>query len=665
MLRRYPTPTLVVPRCSPWVLFLFLFAGSDAALCGLSAAPVATALAQTGAPAGEWLTYGGDDGHTRYSPLDQITARNAGELAIVWRWTARNFGPNPYVTSQTTPIMVDGKLFATAGDRRAVVAIDPETGETLWMWTMHEGERLATAPRRNPGRGVSFWRTDSGELRIFAVTPGYHLVALDAETGRPATAFGNDGVVDLMAGHRERSGIPLVGTIGATSPPTVAGDVVVVGSAHHVGFRPPSMRNTPGDVRGFDAATGELLWTFRTIPEEGEEGYVSWEEGSAEYTGNAGVWAPITYDPDTGYVYLPTEAATGDYYGGHRPGDNLFSTSLVCLDSRTGERVWHFQTVRHDVWDYDNPAAPLLADLEIDGVPRKVVAQITKQGFTFVFDRETGVPVWPIEERPVPQSDVPGERSSPTQPFPTLPEPFDRQGFEPDFLIDLTPEIRERAQAVASRYRMGPLYTPPSLAEAPDGTLGTLSLPYSTGGGNWEGAAFDPETGFFYVGSQTNAFVLALEEGGESSDMDYVHRFRPPAQVARGVPIVKPPWGRVTAIDLKSGRVAWVVANGDTPPSVADALGVELSELPRTGKVSRAGLLVTRTVLFAGEGPGGAPVLRALDKETGTTLAEIDLPHAQTGVPMTYMAGDRQYVVLSVGGRGESAELVALALLDG
>ena len=618
-------------------------------------------VGQWGTPPDAWLTYGGDNGHTRYSPLAQIDASNAADLEVAWRWTARNFGPNPAISSQTTPIFVNGTLYATAGQRRAVVAIDPETGETLWAWTMDEGRRLRTAPRRNPGRGVSYWRDDTGRGRILAVTPGYRLVALDAETGRPVTEFGDGGIVDLMENHRAREGVDMVGSIGATSPPTVAGDVVVVGSAHHVGFRPPSMRNTPGDVRGFDVRTGELLWTFRTVPERGEEGRDTWESGSADYSGNAGVWAPITYDAETGYIYLPTEASTGDYYGGHRHGDNLFSTSVVCLDSRTGQRVWHFQTVHHDIWDYDNPAAPLLADVTIGGVVRRIVAQITKQGFTFVFDRVTGEPVWPIEERPVPQTDVPGERTSPTQPFPTRPAPFDRQGFGPEDLIDLTPELHERAKEVAARYRMGPIYAPASLADDPDGTLGTLSLPLSTGGGNWEGAAYDPETGLMYIGSQTNADVLALEEGGDNSDMAYVRRFRR-AQVAPGVPIVKPPWGRITAIDLKSGEHVWMVPNGEAPAQLAEAMGVPRDSLPRTGKVSRAGLLVTGTLLFAGEGAGGAPVLRALDKATGETIAEITLHNSQTGVPMTYMASGRQYVVLSVGGRGRAAELVALAL---
>jgi quinoprotein glucose dehydrogenase len=421
------------------------------------------------------------------------------------------------------------------------------------------------------------------------------------------------------------------------------------------------MVNTPGDVRGFDARTGRLLWTFKTIPEAGEEGNETWLDDSATYTGNAAVWAPISFDPETGYVYLPTEAATGDYYGGHRHGNNLFSTTLVCLDSRTGEKIWHFQIIHHDIWDWDNPTFPILADLEIDGEPRKIVAQVTKQGFTYVFDRLTGEPIWPIEERPVPQTDVPGEWTSPTQPFPTKPPPFERQGFTEDDLLDFTPELRARAVEVAGAYRMGPIFTPPSLAEAPDGSRGTLSLPSTTGGANWEGGALDPETGYLYVGSQTNVSVLAMIEGGDRSDMNYILGFGR-AQVARGIPIVKPPWGRITALNLTDGTLAWMVPNGDTPEGVAERLGVEPEDVPRTGKVSRAGVLVTKTLLMAGEGSSGAAVFRALDKMTGETLGEIELPNAQVGLPMTYMHEGRQYIVISVGGGGEAAELVALAL---
>jgi glucose dehydrogenase len=526
---------------------------------------------------------------------------------------------------------------------------------------MDEGERLSAAPRPNPGRGVAYWSDGGDDRRILVVTPGYHLVALDAETGHPVEGFGAEGVVDLNQEHRTRDGVPLVGTIGSSSPPTVVGDVVVVGSAHHVGLRPPSMINTPGDIRGYDAHSGELLWTFKTIPDAGEEGNETWLNDSWTYTGNAAVWAPISYDAETGYVYLPTEAATGDYYGGHRHGDNLFSTSLVCLDSRTGEKVWHFQIIHHDIWDWDNPTFPILADLEIDGEPRKIVAQLTKQGFTYVFDRITGAPIWPIEERPVPQTDVPGEWTSPTQPFPTKPPPFDRQGFSEDDLIDFTPEIRERALEAVADYRMGPIFTPPSLADAPDGTNGTLSLPSTIGGANWEGGALDPETGMLYVGSQTNASILQLIPGGDQSDMDYIFGFAR-AQIARGVPIVKPPWGRITALDLTDGTFSWMVPNGDTPDGVAERLQIDPALVPRTGKVSRAGLLVTRTLLFAGEGASGGPTFRALDKATGETVAEIELPNVQIGLPMTYMHEGRQYIVISVGGGGEPAELVALAL---
>jgi len=620
-----------------------------------------SAVAQQGTNDGEWRVYGGDPGHTRYAGLDQIDASNVGDLGVVWRWTGRNFGPNPNIRSSTTPLMVDGVLYATAGMRRAVVAIDAGTGETLWTWSLREDERLSVAPRPNPGRGVGYWEDGRGNARILVVTPGYHMAALDASTGVPVAEFGRDGIVDLMEGHRARDGIDLVGTIGSSSPPTIVGDVVVVGSAHHVGFQPPSRANTPGDIRGFNVRTGELIWTFKTIPEAGELGVDTWQDDSWTYTGNAASWAPISFDPETGYVFVPTEAPTGDFYGGHRPGSNLFSTSLLVLDSRTGERIWHFQTVHHDIWDMDNPTAPILADIVIEGQPRKVVVQITKQSFAFVFDRLTGEPIWPIEERAVPQTDVPGEWTSPTQPFPTKPAAFDRNGFTEDDLIDFTPEIRARAAEIAAGFRMGPLYTPPSLADAEDGTGGTLMLPYSTGGANWEGGALDPETGFLYVGTQTNPFVLTLREGGDRSDMNYVQGFGR-AQLAPGVPIVKPPWGRITAIDLSTGDHAWMIANGDTPPSVAQRLEMAPADIPRTGKISRAGVLVTKTLLFAGEGLSGDPVFRAHDKMTGEILAEIELPNTQAGLPMTYLHEGRQFIVMSVGGGGQPAELVALAL---
>jgi quinoprotein glucose dehydrogenase len=631
-----------------------------AALLLVAALP-AGATAQLGA-SGEWRVYGGDPGHTFYSSLDQINAQNAQTLEVAWRWSARNFGTNPLAESQTTPLYVDGVLYATAGIRRSTVAIDPSTGETLWMWRMDEGrERLADAPRVNPGRGLAYWSDGRGDDRIYVITPGYHMASLDAETGEPVPGFGNDGVLDLNENHRTREGVSLIGTIGASSPPAVIGDVVVVGSAHHVGMRPPSMTNTPGDVRGFDARTGRLLWTFETIPEPGEFGSDTWLEDSNAYTGNAAVWAQIAWEADPGIDYLPTEAATGDYYGGHRPGNNLFSTAIVALDARTGERKWHFQTIHHDIWDWDNPTHPILANVTVDGRPRQILAQITKQGFVFVLDRVTGEPIWPVEERPVPQGDVPGEWYSPTQPFPTKPAPFDRQGFSEADLIDFTPEIKERAREIASQYRWGPLYSPPSLQSAADSTRGTITLPASTGGANWEGGAIDAATGILYVPSVTALSFLSLVEGGQNSDMRYIAGGGR-GQLAPGVSIVRPPWGRITAIDLNTGEHVWMRPNGETPPYVAERLQLDPSVVPNTGVQSRASLMVTSTLLFAGEGTNGTPRMWVLDKATGNTVAQIELPGTTSGKPMTFMHDGTQYVVVSVSPDGEAAELVALTL---
>ncbi len=620
--------------------------------------------AQRGAASGEWPVYGGDLASTRYAALDQIDNDNVADLEIAWRWTAQNFGPRAELRNETTPLMIDGVLYATAGSRRSVVAIDPGTGETLWMYRLDEGERGAEAPRPNSGRGVAYWnaggRPDTG--RILVVTPGFHLVALDARDGRPVSSFGEDGVVDLMVGVR--GDIPPVGRIGSSSPPVIVGDVIVVGSAQEVGMAPDSMRNIKGDVRGFDARTGELLWTFHTVPAPGEFGDRTWEDGSADYTGNAGVWAPFSADSELGYVYLPVEAATSDLYGGHRPGDNLFSSSLVCLDARTGERVWHYQIIHHDIWDWDLPTAPILVDINVDGREIKAVAQISKQAWVYVFDRVTGEPVWPIEERAVPQSDVPGERTSPTQPHPSRPAPFDRQGFSEDDLIDFSPEIRAQALELISNYRTGPIFTPPSLVGGEDGNRGTLMLPSTIGGGNWEGGAVDPETGILYLGSFTNLSSFGVRPTDpERSDLSYWAGGRAP-RLPRGLPIVKPPWGRITAIDLNTGDHVWMVPNGETPENIKNHALLQGIELGKTGALSRATLLVTKTLLFAGEGLSGRPVFRAHDKATGEILAEIELPATTTGIPMTYMHGERQYVVVAVGSRGYPAGLVALTLRD-
>ncbi len=612
------------------------------------------ALGQNGASNGEWPAYSADGGSTKYSWLTEIDHENVGDLEIAWRWQARNFGPEPEFNFRVTPIMVDGILYATAGYRRAVVAIDAATGETLWMYRLEEGKRGENAPRLNSGRGVSYWREGADE-RIFLITPGYHLVSLDAKTGQPVTTFGQSGIVDLKRGL-DRPVDPIEGAIGSSSPPVVSNGVVVVGAALLTGLAPVSKENAPGFIRGYDARTGERLWIFHTIPLPGEYGNETWEGDSWSYTGNAGVWAPFSVDDELGYVYLPTEAATGDYYGAHRLGDNLFTQSLVCLDLRTGERVWHYQMVHHGIWDYDNPAPPILVNIEVDGRPLKAVVQVTKQAFAYVFDRVTGEPIWPITERQVASSDIPGERTSPTQPFPTKPAPFDLQGLTLDDLIDFTPELKAQAVEIASQYRIGPLFTPPSLAQAEDGTRGLIQIPGQGGGANWEGAAVDVESGVLYVPSITNPIVRGLFNDPEHSDMNYVDaRWRLPGP--QGLPLVRPPWGRVTAIDLNTGEHLWMVPNGDTPEYVRDHPALAGIEIPRTGTATRGSTIVTRALLFV---TSGDPILRAHDKETGAIVAEIALPARATGVPMTYMVEGRQYIVVAVAGPDHPAELVAL-----
>jgi glucose dehydrogenase len=603
-----------------------------------------------------WLSLNGNLAAQRYSPLDQINAENGSRLTVAWRLPTAMFGPTPESKNVSSPIVANGSMFATVGQMRDVIAVDPGTGQLLWMWRANDKERFERSPRKGSGRGVAYWQSGSKQ-RVLTVTPGYFLVSLDARTGEPDPEFGHDGVVDLQEGLRRAVGRSDL-DITLTMPPFVINDVIIVGSSHQVGYRPPSKANVKGDVRAFDAATGKLLWTFHTIPAAGEPGEETWLRGSAEYTGNAGVWAPMSADPELGLVYLPVEGPTGDRYGGDRPGANLFSSSLVAVDVKTGERRWHYQIVHHDIWDFDNPSAPILCDLS-NG--RKVVVQLTKQAFAYVLDRRTGKPIWPIRERRVPQTTVSGEWTSPTQPFPSRPAPFDRQGISESDLIDLTPEILAAAKEAVKPYRMGPLFTPASLANAPDGTKGTLTLPSSTGGANWEGGAFDPETGLLYVPSRTAAEVLALVSDSKASSVKYVQgNGRPPT--ALGLPIVRPPWGRITAIDLQSGDHKWWIANADTPREVAENPAVANIALGRTGIPTRAGLLVTKTLLFAGEGWGGTAVLRTHDKASGKIVSEVHLPAAQAGQPITYMHRGKQFIAMFIGDGKSPAELVALSL---
>jgi quinoprotein glucose dehydrogenase len=622
------------------------------------------AAAQANAPPpahvyAEWPHYGGNLASHRYSPLDQINRDNVANLRVEWRYAAGNFGPRPEQKMESTPLMLDGVLYTTVGMTRNVVAIDAVTGETLWLWRPNDGERYESAPRKSSGRGLSYWTDGQGDERLLVVTPGFYLVALDPRTGRQVPGFGENGVVDLMLGVRGE--INEKSSIGNTSPAVIVGNTVIVGPAHEVAMRPPSKANLKGDVRGYDVRTGQRLWTFHTIPERGEPGYETWLEGSAEYTGNAGVWARMSADEELGLVYLPIEAPLSDLYGGERPGDNLYGNSLVCLDARTGEVVWFYQLIHHDIWDWDNPTAPILMDLVVDGRPIKAVAQITKQAWVYTFDRVTGEPVWPIEERPVPTSDVPGEWTAPTQPFPTKPAAFDRQGFTEEDAIDFTPELRAEALEGLKSFRTGPMYTPPSLGASPEGTRGTLLLPSPVGGANWEGGTFDPETGMLYIGSFTNPAVFALTAEPDFTDVRYIAGGGGELPWLNGLPIVKPPWGRITAIDMNTGEHAWMIPNDPTPAEVINNPALAGISLPRTGRTTRAMLLATKTLLFGTDGWGGTPILRVYDKATGEEIAAIDLPGASGGLPMSYAVDGRQFIAISVAGE-RGAELVALAL---
>lgn len=607
--------------------------------------------------AGDWPDFNGNMAAQRYSPLDQINADNVGSLQIAWRLPTGMFGSQPEFTATFTPLEVDGVLYTTIGAQRDIVALDATSGQLLWQWRAQEGERFDAAPRKGSGRGVAFW-TDGDKRRVMTITPGFYLVSLDADTGVPDPEFGDNGIIDMQEGLRlahNRDDID----IGSSMPPFVMDDVIVVGPAMAVSMRPPSMSNVKGDVRAYDARTGEHLWTFHTIPRPGEYGYDTWLNNSADFTGNTGVWAPMSGDPELGHVYLPVEAGTGDRYGGDRPGDNLFSSSLVAVDIKTGERQWHQQMIRHDIWDWDNPAAPILADLP-NG--RKIVMQVTKQSFVYTYDRETGEPIWPIEDLPVPAGDVPGEWYAETQPFPTRPAGFDRQGITEDDLVDFTPEIREAALEAIKPFRLGTnLYSPPSLKDAPDGTMGTLSLPSVTGGANWEGAAMDPETGMLYVPSRTVVTVLSVEND-PNSDVAYSMALGVRTPRAMGLPIVKPPYGRITAIDMNSGDHVWMMANADTPPAIANNPALAGVDIPRTGVETRSGLLLTKTLLFSGEGVGGGPMLRAYDKQTGEIVGEIEMPGTQTGQPFTYEHDGKQYIGMVVSARGNPSELVVYAL---
>ncbi|HYL39024.1 MAG TPA: PQQ-binding-like beta-propeller repeat protein, partial [Bryobacteraceae bacterium] len=657
----------------------------------------AAAFAQPSTKNGEWPQYTADLKGTKYSPLDQINASNFKQLEVAWRFKTDNLGPRPEYKLEGTPLMIQGVLYATAGTRRSVVALDAKTGELIWAHSLREGNRAAIAPRQLSGRGLAYWTDGKGDDRVLYVTTGYRLVALNAHTGGMISSFGKDGMVDLKEGVVYGAGRQIdleTGEIGIHSTPVVVKDTVIIGSSMKEGQTVVTHNNTKGLVRAFDARTGRRLWTFNTIPRPGEFGNDTWEDGSWAVNGNTGVWTQITVDEDLGLVYLPVESPTSDWYGGHRPGNNLFGESLVCVDLRTGQRKWHYQVVHHPIWNYDLSSAPILADINVDGRAIKAVALPGKQAFLYVFDRVTGKPVWPLDERPVPQSDVPGEKTSPTQPFPTKPPAYARNFLKiPDDLIDFTPEMRAQARDLVSRYRAEGMFTPPVVGDPNGKWLGAINLGNGTGGTNWPGAAYDPETHIFYAQAQQAAIsVISLRTPPpEFSDMRYVsgrqdqpfrEAFGPGFGTAadsplakqlgrpqqgggggggalnvQGLSIVKPPYSVITALNLDRGEIQWQVPYGETPDNVRNSPALKGLNIPNTGQLGSVGLLVTKTLVILGDSqltttpqhPRGA-MLRAYDKSSGKEVGAVWMPAPQSGSPMTYMADGKQYIVVAISG---------------
>jgi quinoprotein glucose dehydrogenase len=699
-----------------------------------------------GNAAGEWRYWGADAWSTRYSPLDQINASNFDSLDVAWQWNASAFGADEYY--RTTPLYANGRLFTVATTRRIAAAIDPRSGETLWMWRLDEGIRWQKAPRQFAGRGLAYW-TDGSNERVIVVTPGYHMASLDAKTGIPDPKFGKNGIVDLMEGlgfplvplavddsgplqfsdvyparaarpgetwnPKTRTGAdgtvgidPKHGQIANSSPAVMVGDVIVVGNSSIHGYYPVRVRNIPGFIRGFDVRTGRQLWKFNLVPQLGEFGAETWEKGSKigdEGVGKNDAWATYSADPELGLVYIPVGMPLMDEYGGHRPGANLYGNSIVALDVKTGQRKWHFQMVHHDIWDYDTPMAPNLFDAVIDGRPRKVVAQTTKQGWVYTFDRVTGEPIWPIIERPVLQSEVPGEKTWPTQPIPTKPEPYTQQGLEEEDLIDYTPAIRDSALKIAKRCRMGPYYIPPQPNDgtAKSGLTCAWYAPGASGGVNIDGgASVDPETGMMYVASLFSLSTTTLQkdpcsEFRYSSPRDNCGKlgalppppgYRPNAELAEGsgferrgnfsripigrnefVSILKPKEaGGITAYDMKTGNKRWWSPNGGflAAPKADTGLFAGVNILPMPGP-GQAQVITTKSLMIYGtgrQGLGGGQGqarLYAVDKATGKQVGAVRIPSRTTAVPMTFMHDGKQYIVFATG-QGANTSLVALTL---
>ncbi len=628
----------------------------------------------------EWFTLGNDFAQTRYSESTQITADNFDQLEVAWVWDGASMGA---VSGRATPSYIDGKLFTLAGYRRHIVAIDPASGETLWSYRLPNTRRWEYSMRADYGKGIAYDEVD-GRGVIYVATPGFFLVALDAETGAPLPGFGGQvpvdgfpetGVVDMLAdlGHPydPYAGIPLeTGYITSSSPPIVVNDTVVVGNSAEQGYNQARIENIPGDILGYDKTTGDFKWKFNVIPRPGEYGHETWENDAWQWTGDVSSWAPISADVEANIVYIPTNGATIDYYGGFRPGDNLYGTSLIALNAGTGEREWHFQTVKHDIWNYDNPQAPVLLDLNVDGQPVPAVMQVTKQSFVYAFNRLTGEPIWPMEEREVPASIVPGEALSPTQAFPTRPAPFEMQGVAIDDLVDFTPELRQQAIAAMADYEMGPLFNPPIHRDNPLGKRASLICPGGGGGANITAPSVaDPATGYLYVSSQKDCTPVQLVPG-EEADLQYEEptgttfaRYAdgPGAGAPRhpaNIPLYKPPYSRITAIDMNTGEHAWMIPAGETPGRVANNPALEGIDTGNTGSGNLVPMTITPNMLiYTDVNSANQVMLYAIDKATGQKLAEAEVPERSRYGMSTWTHQGRQYIILQTGPR-----LTAMAL---
>ena len=634
---------------------------------------------------GEWASYGATNWSQKYSPLDQINRDNFKNLRIAWTWTSPDFDliakdtvkRDPPMTPygfKATPLVVNGVMYVSSGLGQ-IAALDPATGATRWLYNPKVYEDGLQADLLGwQTRGVAYWTDGKGDERILMGTLDGYIIAVDAKTGKPILSFGDHGKTDLYApvprATRHTLRLPLGEShyVSVDSPPVVVRDTVIVGSS--MSDRTPTKEWAPGYVQAFDVRTGKLKWVFHTIPLDGEPGAETWKDHSNRYTGNADVWSMMSGDDELGHVYLPTTTPNSDYWGGARKGSGLYAESVVAVDVETGKKVWHFQAVHHGIWDYDFPAAPTLMDITVGGKKIKALAQVSKQGFTYVFDRVTGKPVWPIKERPVAPSDIPGEEAWPTQPFPTKPPPFERQGVTTNDVIDFTPELRAQGLEILKNYKYGPLFTPLSLYKK-GGTRGTIQVPGQNGGANWGGSGADPESGFLYVPSRMAPTMMVLSPGKPSfSNLAYVRNgsFGPesvhpdhpePPNGPQGLPLLKPPYSQLTAYDMNKGEIAWQIPTGMGSNAIRNHPALKGLNLPSLGgQGSMGGPLITKTIVFHGLMSGATGQLVAYDKKTGAILGQVNLPGGALGSPMTYMANGVQYIALTL----SNGQLVALTL---